>query len=120
MSNAERNSALKHNPLADEDIQISTFYGRPAEEAPTAKLEPVHMPELELESKSRKNRAQKTKKAKPDHYKIVCISLYREDIENLESMVRTLKERGHHKANKSQLIRYALSTVDLDSMPKSL
>jgi hypothetical protein len=120
MSNTERNSALKHNPLSDEDIQISTFYGRPAEEAPAAKLEPVPLPELELEEKPRTTRAKKAKKAKPDHYKIVCISLYREDIENLESMVRTLKERGHHKANKSQLIRYALSTVDLDSMPKSI
>ena len=35
-----------------------------------------------------------------------------------EAMVRELKRRGHFKANKSQLIRYALSQVDLDKVPK--
>ena len=58
------------------------------------------------------------KKAKPTHYKIVCISLYNEDIENLEKMVAELKRRGHTKANKSQLIRAALAQVDLGKIPK--
>ena len=58
------------------------------------------------------------KKAKPTHYKIVCISLYTDDIERLERMVETLKGRGHTKANKSQLIRAALAQVDLAKIPK--
>ena len=58
------------------------------------------------------------KKDKPTHYKIVCISLYNEDIERLEAMVAELKRRGHTKANKSQLIRAALDQVDLDKIPK--
>jgi hypothetical protein len=57
-------------------------------------------------------------KSKPTHYKVVCISLYNEDIENLERMVAELKRRGHTKANKSQLIRAALAQVDLGKIPK--
>ena len=59
------------------------------------------------------------RKPKPTHYKIVCISLYLEDIERLEAMVAELKRSGHSKANKSQLIRAALDQVDLSRIPKS-
>jgi hypothetical protein len=58
------------------------------------------------------------KKPKPTHYKIVCISLYTEDIERLEALVAELKRRGHTKANKSAVIRYALDSVDIGKMPK--
>jgi hypothetical protein len=59
-----------------------------------------------------------TRKTKPAHYKVVCISLYNEDIELLESLVAELKRRGHTKANKSQLIRAALAQVDLAKVPR--
>src|SRR6185295_9730554 len=49
---------------------------------------------------------------RPTHYKIVCISLYTDDIERLGKMVAELKRRGHTKANKSQLIRAALDQVE--------
>ena len=58
------------------------------------------------------------KKEKPTHYKIVCISLYTEDIARLEELVAELKRRGHTKANKSAVIRYALDSVDIGKMPK--
>jgi hypothetical protein len=64
-------------------------------------------------------RAARPKPPKPSHYKIVCISLYNEDIARLEELVAELKRRGFSKANKSQLIRFALDTVDLDKMPKA-
>ncbi len=94
----EHESVLPESPLSDDDV-LDNFF-----------------------KPSRRMKATKLKKPepKPTHYKICCISLYKEDIENLESMVQTLKQRGYSKANKSQLIRYALSTVDLDSMPKQL
>ncbi len=57
-------------------------------------------------------------KPRPTHYKIVCISLYTDDIDRLERLVAELKKRGHTKANKSQLIRAALDQVDLDRIPK--
>ena len=82
------------DPLDGEEDVLARFY-RPAEAAP-----------------------QKPKKPKPTHYKIVCISLYNEDIELLESLVAELKKRGHTKANKSQVIRAALDQIDLDSIPK--
>jgi hypothetical protein len=57
-------------------------------------------------------------KEKPTHYKIVCISLYTADIERLEALVADLKSRGHTKANKSAVIRFALDTCDISKMPK--
>jgi hypothetical protein len=58
-------------------------------------------------------------KVKPDHYKIVCISLYREDLEHVDGLVKDLKARGHTKANRSSVIRYALQSVDITKMPRS-
>jgi hypothetical protein len=86
---------LMHDPL-DETDQIlgEQFYG--------AKVAPPARPA----------------KDKPTHYKIVCISLYTEDIARLEALVAELKRRGHTKANKSAVIRYALDTADIDKMPK--
>ena len=91
--------SLKHDPLSEtEAILRQGFYGaaQPAEVEPTA-AEPA--------------------RAKPTHYKVVCISLYTRDIENLEATVKELKRRGYTKANKSQLIRYALSMLDIDKLP---
>lgn len=59
----------------------------------------------------------KATKVKPEHYKIVCISLYQEDIQLLTKLVKDLKKKGHTKANKSQVIRYALDQIDLDKIP---
>ena len=56
-------------------------------------------------------------KAKPTHYKVICISMYTRDLEELDAKVAELKRRGWTKANKSQLIRLALSQVDLDKLP---
>ena len=55
---------------------------------------------------------------KPTHYKIVCISLYTEDLERLGALVAELKRRGHTKANRSQVIRAALDQIDLAKIPK--
>ena len=42
-----------------------------------------------------------------------------EDIELLNEMVRTLRKRGYRRVSKSQIIRYALKTADLEKMPQS-
>ena len=57
---------------------------------------------------------------KPSHYKVICISMYTEDLKRLDRMVEELKSRGLTKANRSALIRYALGEVDLDRVPKGL
>lgn len=58
--------------------------------------------------------------SKPSHYKVICISMYTEDLKRLDGMVESLKGRGLTKANRSALIRYALGEVDLDKVPKGL
>jgi hypothetical protein len=60
------------------------------------------------------------KATKPVHYKVICISMYTDDLKRLDTMVENLKARGLTKANRSALIRYALSGVDLDRVPKGL
>jgi len=90
---------MAHDPLSDADAILSEeYYGRRArgEEAPA------------------KKRAQTG--PRPTHYKVICISMYTRDIEELEAKVAELKRRGWTKANKSQLIRLALSQIDLDKL----
>ncbi len=93
MPQPAKKEGLASDPLAAEEI-LERFY-RPSAEAATA-----------------------PKKEKPTHYKVVCISLYTEDIERLEALVAELKRRGHTKANKSQVIRAALDQIDLGKIPK--
>ncbi|HET7545029.1 MAG TPA: hypothetical protein VFK05_34420 [Polyangiaceae bacterium] len=57
---------------------------------------------------------------KPTHYKVICISMYTEDLKRLDTMVDSLKARGLTKANRSALIRYALGAIDLENVPKGL
>lgn len=82
------------DPLAGDDI-LANFY------------RPANKPE-----------AKPPEKTKPEHYRVVCISLYTEDIEKLNQFVKELKRRGHSKANKSQVIRAALEQLNLDRVPK--
>lgn len=61
----------------------------------------------------------RAKALKPDHYEVICISLYKEDLARLDAKVQELKEKGHRKMSRSALIRYALDTVDLEALPRS-
>ena len=96
---------MAHDPLADADAILSEeYYGRRREGA---------TPE------PRKARAGTSpgEKARPTHYKVICISMYTRDLEDLDAKVAELKRRGWTKANKSQLIRLALSQIDIDKLP---
>ena len=93
---------LQHDPLSDADrILRDDFYGRGS---------PDDAPGLG-------RRRARTGAAKPTHYKVICISMYTRDLEELEAKVGELKRRGWTKANKSHLIRLALSQLDLDRLP---
>ncbi len=59
-------------------------------------------------------------KAKPTHYKVICISMYTKDLDRLDELVEELKTRGITKANRSALIRVALEQLDLDKVPRGL
>jgi hypothetical protein len=92
---------LAHDPLADaESILRENFYGRPE-------------PRTAGAARARKADAG----PRPTHYKVICISMYTRDIEELDAKVSELKRRGWTKANKSQLIRLALAQLDLDKLP---
>ena|SRR5882724_7697910 len=93
---------MAHDPLSDADAILSEeYYGRRVRGD-----EPALGP----------RRRGATGQAKPTHYKVICISMYTRDIEELEAKVAELKRRGWTKASKSQLIRLALSQVDLDKL----
>jgi len=61
-----------------------------------------------------------TPEVRPEHYKVICISLYNEDLKQLDAMVASLKRRGLTKTSRSALIRFALSQVNLDQVPRGL
>ncbi|MDC3956585.1 hypothetical protein [Polyangium jinanense] len=65
-------------------------------------------------------RAQKPAPERPTHYKVICISMYTDDLERLDEMVEALKARGLTKASRSALIRHALEQVDLEKVPKGI
>jgi len=91
---------MAHDPLSDADAILSEeYYGRrgaPEHAAPAGK---------------------RAKQPRPTHYKVICISMYTRDLEDLDAKVAELKRRGWTKANKSQLIRLALSQIDIDKLP---
>ena len=82
-----------------EGVLSGAFY---APEAPAPRAKPVVQAE------------------RPTHYKVICISMYTDDLARLDQMVDTLKARGLTKANRSALIRHALDNVDLSKVPKGL
>jgi hypothetical protein len=98
-----RTAVLAENPLEGEQLLLDALFGAPQAAAPR-----------------RPHAVERQPVAKPVHYKIISISMYTEDIERLESIVRELKRRGHYKANKSQVIRAALAQLDLDRVPPEL
>ena len=95
---------MAHDPLSDTDAILSEeYYGRP--------LRGV----VDGEGAIAPRRAARGQ-PRPTHYKVICISMYTRDIEELEAKVAELKRRGWTKANKSQLIRIALAQIDLDKL----
>ena len=71
--------------------------------------------------KKRRHKTNKRTKAakKADHYDVICISLYTEDLERLDAMVAELKKKGHRKVSRSALIRFALDRVKLGDFPRA-
>jgi hypothetical protein len=49
-------------------------------------------------------------------YRVVCISMYPDDLAEADRKVEALKARGLTLANRSWLIRLALSKLDVDAV----
>ena len=58
----------------------------------------------------------KVERARPAHYKVICISTYTKDLELMDSKVAELKRRGRTKMTRSELIRLALAHLDIDKV----
>jgi hypothetical protein len=55
---------------------------------------------------------------RPEHYKVISISLYVEDIERLKTLVRTMKRAMATPARTSRMvIREALRQLDTERVP---
>lgn len=108
-----RQAALARDPISADDI-LTGFYLPRGSVADRPVVSRVPGPSREEPPAS----PLQSKRQKPSHYKIVCISLYTEDIQRLNTIVAELKRRGHTKANKSQVIRAALEQIDLDKVPR--
>ncbi len=93
--------------FADDDGVLREAFYKDAEGPPLAALGP-----------DAKRRA-RPKQPKPEHYEIICISMYNEDLARLDEKVRALKARGHRRMTRSALIRYALDRVALYDVPRS-
>jgi hypothetical protein len=99
---------MAHDPLSDADAILSEeYYGR----RPRGEARGEARGEVTIAPRRAKGQP------RPTHYKIICISMYTRDLEELEAKVAELKRRGWTKANKSHLIRLALSQIDLDKLP---
>jgi hypothetical protein len=59
-------------------------------------------------------------KERPEHYKVICISMYNEDLALLDEVVRKLKERGFTRANRSAVLRAAMQQFDPSKVARGL
>jgi hypothetical protein len=77
-----------------------------------------------VDGRSRSARARRgnavAEKPRPDHYKVICISMYTEDLARLDAVVKELKRRGYTKANRSAVLRVAVDQLDLDRVPRGI
>lgn len=120
------------DPLSDDDeVLARTLYGNPvapqrgiaptpshsanlAVSRATAAAPPTaHVPVAKPAARPRRK-----KQKQAQHYKVLSISLYNEDIEKMDELVKELKKRGFTRSNRSALIRFALDQVDITKMPK--
>lgn len=105
---------MASNPFDEEEVLARTFFKPGSPEPIQGQL--VDNPALAGAGRSRHNN--KAKKPKPTHYKVVSISLYLDDIDRIDTLVKELKRRGFTKMNRSALIRFAIDTVDIDKLPR--
>jgi len=88
------------------DVLERSFYADSVPLAPLAAVAPS-------------GKRRRAAKPKPDHYEILCISMYVDDRRRMDEKVQALKARGHRRMTRSALIRWALDHVDLDAIPRS-
>lgn len=101
------------------EVLRETFYRAPSA-SPTAS--PVEVPRMTVAKTSPEpTKRRRAAKPKADHYEIICISMYNEDLARLDKKVADLKAKGHRRMTRSALIRWALDQIDdLDAVPRGI
>ena len=95
------------------EVLETSFYRNEPEPVRTVKAPKKKGPGL-----VRPGRAKAARKPKPDHYEIICISMYVEDLSALDAKVDALKQKGHRRMTRSALIRYALERLAVEDVPR--
>lgn len=134
-------AAMGIDPLGDDDeVLARTLYSSGNQPLAPVDVDPLRKRSPEREATKAKPtatqtepqaapRQQPTKAARPQrrvrrapqeaqHYKVLSISLYNDDIERMDELVKELKKRGFTRMNRSALIRFALDNVDISKMPR--
>ncbi len=97
------------------DVLRETFFSTAP--VPTARDEEALVPAKRARGKGASS---VDAKPRPDHYKVICISMYTEDLKRLDAVVKELKRRGYTKANRSAVLRVAVDQLDLDRVPRGI
>jgi len=126
-TNDRSHAAAAHALFEGEDVRDvlrDTFFRSEPEPGFRSEPEPGFRsaPETDRAASRKPRRAKPPSRSIPKEdlpYEVICISLYREDLAELDEKVRALKARGHRKMSRSALIRYALAQVDTNSLPRS-
>jgi hypothetical protein len=108
-------SLEQEDDVSERELRTATVRVLRADEGSGAFYAPAKAPAAAATTDDTEKR-----EGKPAHYKVICISMYMDDLKRLDGMVESLKARGLTKANRSALIRYALSGVNLETVPKGL
>lgn len=53
-------------------------------------------------------------------YKVITISMYRDDLRRLDDLIDRLKKHGVKQPSRSAIIRHALSVLDENTIPTDM
>jgi hypothetical protein len=104
---------MASNPFDEDEVLARTFFSPGSPDPVQGQLI-----DKSAAGASRPSHQGRATKPKPTHYKVVSISLYLDDIDRIDTLVKELKRRGFTKMNRSALIRFAIDTVDIDKLPR--
>lgn len=107
-------SGLGSNPFGDDPL-ATTFYGAAPSPEPA-----VPDASTVAARPARKKKKPTARQPLPDGktWRLVTFSFYEEDVDLLDKLLAEAKARGVRRVSRSQIVRYALSQVDISKLPK--
>jgi|SRR5690554_5632603 len=115
---ANQASEAKSTPRPKETPAVKQSATRAAAEDASTSVAARTVPAVQPAVARPQPRRSRRRNPEPQHYKVLSISLYNEDIERLDELVKDLKKQGFTRMSRSALIRFALDQVDVSKMPR--